>query len=93
MKFKSNAGFGEPVERGTIFKCKAGNVNVSIHRIVQCEGWFLSCPDLKISQWRLKSGSLIGAINESKEILKSTAETLMKNINIYCEEPAEFSRY
>ena len=50
MKFRSNAKWNEPVESGTIFDCKVGNTCISVHRIIHCEGWFLSCADLRISQ-------------------------------------------
>lgn len=93
MKFKSNAKCGQPVEIGSVFECNVGNTRISVHRIIHCDGWFLSCADLRISQRHLKSETLMGAINESKEVLKSTLESLTKDIKTYCEESAEISRY
>ena len=92
MKFKSNARYNEPVEGGTIFEGKIGNTRVSVHRIIHCEGWFLSCPDLRISQMQLKSDTLMSAIEESKEVLKKVVEDLTKDIDSFCESEIEISR-
>lgn len=92
MKFKSNARYGDPVESGTIFEGKIGNIRISVHRIIHCNDWYLSCPDLIISQMRLKSDTLMGAIGESKEILKKTIDDLKKDIDAFCEDEIEISR-
>lgn len=93
MKFKSNAKYNEPVESGTIFEGKVGRLNISVHRIIHCEGWYLSCPDMRISQMKLKSDTLIGAIKESKTVLKKTVERMMNDVNSFCAEEIEVSRY
>ena len=92
MKFKSNARYGEPVESGTIFEGKIGSLRISVHRIIHCEGWFLSCADVRISQMQLKSDTLMGAIEESKEVLKKTVEKLSNSVKTFCEEDIEVSR-
>lgn len=93
MKFKSNARYRNPVESGTIFEGKIGNTRISVHRIVNCYGWYLSCPDLRISQMELKSDTLMSAIEESKEVLKKVVEDLRKNIDYFCKSEIEISRY
>lgn len=93
MKFKSNARYSNPVESGTIFEGKIGNTKISVHRIIHFEGWFLSCPDLRISQRRLKSDTLMSAIEESKEVLKKVVEDLRKDIDYFCKSEIEISRY
>jgi len=93
MKFVSNAKHGEPVESGTIFNGKIGNVRITVHRIFRCEGWYLSCPNLQISRMGLKSDTLMGAIEESKEVLKKIVQNLDNDINSFCEAAIEISRY
>lgn len=93
MKFKSNARYNEPVESGTIYEGRIGNMSISVHRIIHCEGWYLSCPDVRISQRKLKSESLICAIDESKTVLKNIVSSLMNDVNTFCEENIEISRY
>lgn len=93
MKFKSNAKYNEPLESGTIFEGKVGKMSISVHRIIHCEGWYLSCPDIRISQMKLKSDTLIGAIKESKTVLKKTVEKMMNDVNSFCAEEIEVSRY
>lgn len=92
MKFKSNARYGEPVESGTIYEGRIGKLRVSVHRIIHCEGWYLSCYDVQISQMKLKSDTLMGAIEESKEVLKAVADKLSKDVKAFCEEDIEISR-
>ena len=93
MKFKSNARYNEPVESGTIFDGKVGKLSISVHRLIHCDGWFLSCPDMRISRMKLKSDTLIGAIKESKMVLKKTVEGMMNDVNTFCEEDIEVTRY
>lgn len=93
MKFKSNARYNESVEGGTIFEGRIRNTRVSVHRIIHCDGWFLSCPNLRISQMQLKSDTLMSAIEESKEVLKNAVEDLRKDIDSFCKSEVEISRY
>lgn len=93
MKFKSNAKYNEPVESGTIFEGEIGRMRISVHRIVHCEGWYLSCPSLGISRRELKSDTLVGAIKESKEVLKNVIEDLKKDVDSFCESDIEMSKY
>ncbi len=92
MKFRSNARYGKPVESGTIYEGKIGKLRISVHRIIYCEGWFLSCPDLGISQMQLKSDTLMSAIEESKEALKKVADKLAEDVNAFCKSDIEISR-
>ena len=93
MKFKSNARYNEPVESGTVYEGKIGNMRISVHKFLHCEGWYLSCPNVQISQMKLKSNTLIGAIDESKTVLKNIVEDLMNDVNVFCEENIEVTRY
>jgi hypothetical protein len=93
MKFRSNARYNEPAESGTIYEGKIGGLRVSVHRIIHCEGWFLSCPDMGIIQMKLKSDTLIGAIEESKMALKKTVERMANDVNSFCAEEIEVSKY
>lgn len=94
MKFKSNAKYGQPVESGSIYEGRIGNLTISVHHhIYYGEAWLLSCRELNISQKELKSEGLMSAINEAKEVLKKTVEDLQKDVNTFCEESIEISRY
>lgn len=93
MKFKSNAKYGQPVESGSIYEGRIGNLIISVHHIYRGTDWYLSCHSLNISQRHLCSDTLMGAIKESKEILKETAERIQKDVNAFCEENIEISRY
>lgn len=93
MKFKSNAKYGQPVESGSIYEGRIGNLIISVHRIYNGETWFLSCHKLNIIQRELKSETLMDAIKEAKEILKQEIENLQKDVNAFCEENIEISRY
>ena len=93
MKFISNARYSEPVESGTIFRGEIESVRISVHRIIHCEGWYLSCPDLMIGQRKLKSDDLLSAIEESKAVLKKAVEDLRKDIDSFCEAEIEISRH
>lgn len=92
MKFKSNAKHGDPVESGTIYEGRIGKLRVSVHRIIHCEGWYLTCIDVRISQMKLKSDSLMEAIGESKEVIKSVTDKLSEDAKGFYEADIEISR-
>lgn len=92
MIFRSNAKYSEPVESGTIYKGEIGKLRVSVHRIIHCEGWYLSCADVQIRQIRLKSDTLMGAIEESKEVLKSVVDKLSEDVKAFRDAKIEVSR-
>lgn len=92
MKFKSNAKYGQPVESGSIYEGKIGKMRIVIHRVIYCDGWYFSCPEVQISQMKLKSNTLMSAIEESKTVLKKTVDRLMNDVNAFCEESIEISR-
>lgn len=93
MKFVSNAKYGQPVESGSIYEGRIGNLIISVHHIYNGKTWFLSCHKLNISQRELKSETLMGAIKEAKEILKQEIDVLQKDVNTFYEESIEISRY
>lgn len=92
MIFRSNAKYGEPVESGTIYEGRIGKLRVSVHRIIHCEGWYLSCPNAQISQMQLKSDSLMRAIEESKEVLEAAVDKLSEDVKAFCDAKIEVSR-
>lgn len=93
MKFKSNAKYGQPVEAGTIYDGKIGNLDISVHHIYGGKEWYLSCYDLNIKQRLLKSEDLLEAIEESKSVLKNVVDEIRKDVNAFCKESIEISRY
>lgn len=93
MKFKSNAKYNQPVESGSIYDGKIGNLIISVHHIYNRKEWYLSCHSLNISKRPLKSEDLMSAINEAKEVLEKAIENLQKDVNAFCEESIEISRY
>lgn len=93
MKFVSNAKFGIPVEDGTIFRAKSGSTEISIHRIANCDGWFLNCKALGYWDKELESDSLMAAIKESKGIIEKRMESIQKRIKEIYETPIEIARY
>lgn len=93
MKFKSNAKYGKPVESGTIYEGRVGKLIVSIHHLYGGEDWFLSCHSLNMSRKPLKSKELVDAINEAKEVMRDAVDSLQKDVNAFCEEDIEISRY
>lgn len=93
MKFKSNAKYGKPVESGSIYEGRIGKLIISVHHLYGGEDWFLSCHSLNMSQRPLKSETLMGAINETKEVLKDAVGSLQKDVSAFCKEDIEISRY
>lgn len=93
MKFKSNTKYGEPVENGSIYEGKIGNLYIFIHHIYNGESWYLSCHNMNISNEPLESKDIINAINESKEILKKVVNKFQKDVDAFCKENIELSRY
>ncbi len=93
MKLTTNARYNDPIESGTIFRGKVGVLDISIHRIIHFEGWFLSCHALGLRKMKLKSNTLSEAIEESKKVLKKTADILTDDVNSFCEQEVEMSRY
>lgn len=93
MKLKSNAKYNEPVESGTIFETKAGRINIKVHKIIHCEGWFLTCREIGIERKELKSETLIGAAKEARELVKKFVAAMKKDIDAICTENIEISRH
>ncbi len=93
MKFVSNAKCGIPVEDGTVFNAKFKSVEISIHRIRDCDGWFLNCRMLGFVDRELDSDSLMAAIHESKEIIDKRIESIQNNMQALFQGPIEIARY
>lgn len=92
MKFISNAKYGEPVENGTIFKFNACRMDIIVHRIHSLDGWYLSCYRLCINDKPLKSESLMSAIKESKDIIRTELDRI-NQVKKFFDEEVEISRY
>lgn len=44
MKYISNAGYGKPVETGTIYRGENGKLNICVHKIHGCgDGLYMNC--------------------------------------------------
>ena len=79
MKFKSNAGWNEPKENGTIFELKNNGLRIKIHRIIYIEDtWFLSCRALNISQRDLYERDFDKAVQKAKAIINQEIGKLME---------------
>ncbi len=97
MIFYSNAERGIPVEDGTIFKAEYRNVEISIHRKADCNGWFLdgwllSCDALGFHDVELESTSSMSAILESKRIIKMRMETAQMLVKAFQEQETSVMR-
>jgi hypothetical protein len=93
VKIISNAKYNEPVESGTIYRCKLSVFEISIHRIIHCDGWFLSCAGVGISQRKLKSESLMRAIKEGINVVSDKIEKMRNDVETLKSENIEISRY
>jgi hypothetical protein len=92
MDFKSNAKYKEPVESGTVFECKCGLLNISIHKIIYCSGWYLNCHKIGICDMELKSESLLAAINEGVNIVGEEIEKMKSEVETLKSEDITISR-
>lgn len=91
MIFYSNAERGIPVECGTIFKAEYGNVEISIYRKSDCngwllDGWFLDCEALGFHDMELENTSPFSAILESKRVIKRRMETAQMLVKAFQEQ-------
>jgi hypothetical protein len=93
MKFISNSKYGEPVESGTIYRCEYGSVRVTIHKIIHLDGWHLSCSSVGISEQKLKSESLMSAINEGIDLVSKAIDKMKCDTETIKSEDIEISRY
>lgn len=85
MEWRSNAKMGVPLGDGTIFESQCG---VVIHRIIHCEGWFLSCAPLRINDYHLNSESFDDAVEESKLIVRAHLNAVWERLFPFTEAHA-----
>ena len=70
MEFKSNAGYKEKPENGSIFDLKDNSLKLSIHKHMGCgDNLYLSCYELGISKKDLETEDFNEAVSKSKEIV------------------------
>ena len=94
MKFKSNARYGDPVESGTIFEGKIGNIRISVHRIMELMHHTSSCRSMFmaviVSQWyvppydRAAYGDVsVSFVHSILSFDSSTVEKVMQTIFLF----------
>ena len=95
MKFKSNAGYKEKPENGSIFDLKDNSLKLSIHKYVGCgNNLFLSCYELGISRKNLETEDFSEAVNKSKEIVSERMKHLREEAYRFCMDThVEIVRY
>lgn len=86
MEWKSNARTGSALEEGTIFDNQYG---VCIHRIIHCHGWYLSCSKLGVSDYHLHAESFDDAVEEAKEVVRSTVNDLLTRFRPFTEDASQ----
>lgn len=90
--FFTNAKSEEPMENGTIFTGVYDNLTIIIHRIHYCDGWYLTCRLLNMEQEKLKSDSIMAAIEEAKEVIKHRAEIIQRSAEYFCKTDIKIRR-
>lgn len=94
MKYISNAGYGKPVETGTIYRGENGKLNICVHKIHGCgDGLYMNCLTLGITDRKLNSTSVMAAINEAQSLVKRELDLLNKELNAILNSEIEISRY
>ena len=94
MKYISNAKYGEPLETGTIYRCDNKRLGMCVHTLCGCgETLYMNCNALGIMDRRLKSTSVIAAINEAQTLAKQELDLLSKELDSILNSGIEISRY
>ena len=94
MKYISNANYGEPVEKGTIYTFDNKILSICVHRLHGCgETLYMNCRELGIMDRKLNSTSVISAINEAQSLVKQELDLLSKELNSILNSEIEISRY
>lgn len=82
MKWKSNARYNDDPTKGTIFTLEAFPVKVSIHKIHGCgDNYYLSCPDLQLSQHDLKTSIFERAVITAQIVIDTKLQALCETMN------------
>lgn len=90
MEWKSNAKYNQEPESGSIFEAKGMNGRVSIHKIHGYgDEWYLSCPDLRMSQIELRTQSFDEATETAKTIIKNEIERLQAMFAPFLSDESE----
>ena len=95
MKFKSNAGYKEKLEDGSIFDLKDNSLKLSIHKYAGCgDNLYLSCYELGISTKNLETEDFNEAVSKSKEIVSERVKHLREEAYRFCMDThVEIVRY
>ena len=64
-----------------------------MHRIIHCDGWYLSCPELNIEDCRLKSEDLFSAINDAKARIYDRVVTMKADFEEAFSETVDIAQY
>ena len=92
MVFTSNAERGTPLEEGTVFKAEYKTVEISVHRLEDYDGWFLSCEALGFQDVELESASPFSAILESQRLIERRMETAQMIVKAFHERDTDIMR-
>ena len=94
MKYISNAKYGEPVEKGTIYRGDNKRLDICVHTLYGCgETLYMNCQTLNIINKKLNSTSVIAAINEAQSLVKCELDLFRKELNSILNSEIEISRY
>lgn len=94
MKYISNAKYGEPVETGTVYRGDNKRFNIRVYKLYGCgETLYMNCKALGIINQKLKSTSVITAINEARLLVKQEIDLLSKEFDAILNSKIEISRY
>lgn len=93
MKWQTNSRYNVPVEDGTIFKNEVASI--SIHRIIHCSGWYLSCAELGFSQQKLNGETFDEAVTDAKQLIKNKMVLLKEKYDGFLNDDSnnEIVRY
>lgn len=84
MKWKTNARYGAPSEDGTIFKNEVESI--SVHRVIYCSGWYLSCAELGFSQQELEGETFDEAVAYAKNLIRNRINFLKEKYDSFLND-------
>lgn len=93
MKWESNAKYAQPVDSGSIYTHESKRIKV--HRMMGCDGWYLTCNELGFSQTSLCSETFNDAVIESKQLIEKKLNSLLEEYNQFINDDSnnEIVRY
>lgn len=73
--------------RGTIFTNEVKTI--SVHRIANCSGWYLSCIELGFSQYRLEGETFDEAVTDVKRLIKDKMKLIKEKYDVFLNDNSE----